>query len=120
MGIRSAKNASLPMISLCHGPAALCSSALGGDFAYKGYKICVFPDKMDEASPSYGYLPGKLTADKKHEVKLTQFGCLVQNKEMDDSACIDRELITGASQLASQNVSELAVKMLAERYQFKA
>ncbi|MBQ0728414.1 MAG: protein deglycase HchA, partial [Thalassolituus oleivorans] len=48
------------IISLCHGPAALL--ALGNNHPqFTGYKICAFPDSIDELTPEMGYMPGKLT-----------------------------------------------------------
>jgi len=117
--LRAAHQKSLPTISLCHGPAAFRAAAIGGDFPYKGYKLCLFPDKADKSSPSFGYLPGQMKAEDMVEAALVKLGMLPQNKEMDDSTCVDRELITGASQQASQTVAVLACKALAEKYDFK-
>jgi len=117
--LRAAHAQSLPTISLCHGPAAFRAAALGGEFPYKGYKLVVFPDKMDVSSPKFGYLPGKMKEEDKVEAALVKLGMEVQNKEMDDSTCVDRELITGCSQAASQTVAVLACKALADKYDFK-
>lgn len=117
--LRSANAKALPTITLCHGPSALRAAALGGEFPYKDYKIVVFPDKIDKMSPKFGYLPGYLGEENLCEAKLKALGCNVQNKGMDDSTCVDRELITGASQLASQKLSMVAAKVLAEKYGFK-
>lgn len=117
--LRAAHAISLPTLSLCHGPSALRAAALGGEFPYKGYKLCVFPDKTDLFTPKIGYLPGYLKKEDQIEAKLVELGMKVQNKEMDDSVCVDRELVTGASQLASQTFAHAAVKFLAEKYEFK-
>ena len=42
--LRMAHDQELTTISLCHGPNALRSAALGGDFPYSGYKIRIFTD----------------------------------------------------------------------------
>eukprot|EP00450_Noctiluca_scintillans_P038854 CAMPEP_0194476938 /NCGR_PEP_ID=MMETSP0253-20130528/738_1 /TAXON_ID=2966 /ORGANISM="Noctiluca scintillans" /LENGTH=296 /DNA_ID=CAMNT_0039315845 /DNA_START=62 /DNA_END=952 /DNA_ORIENTATION=+ len=118
--LRSANAKGIITISLCHGPSALRAAAVGGDFPYKDYKIVVFPDSMDKMSPKFGYLPGYLSEDYLVESKLRALGCQVQNKGMDDSVCVDRELVTGASQLSSQNVAEAAIKILAEKFGFRA
>merc|ERR1711971_652116 len=68
--LRSAHAKEIPTISLCHGPSALRAGAVGGEFPYKGYKICVFPDSMDRQSPKLGYLPGNLSDDYCCEAKL--------------------------------------------------
>jgi molecular chaperone Hsp31 and glyoxalase 3 len=119
--LRSAHQQNLPTISLCHGPSAFRAAALQGtaDYPYKGYKICVFPDKVDMETPKYGYLPGFLKEEDKCEAKLKELGVEVVNTEMDDSVVTDRELVTGASQAASQTLSVAAVKLLAERYGFE-
>jgi len=117
--LRAAHKISLPTISLCHGPNAFRAAALGGEFPYKGYKFCVFPDKADLDSPGVGYLPGFMREDAMVEAKLVELGCLVQNKEADDSTCVDRELVTGACQRASGTLAVAAVKFLADRYGFK-
>lgn len=117
--LRAAHKISLPTISLCHGPTAFRAAELGGEFPYKGYKLCVFPDKADLQTPGIGYLPGFMREEDHVEAKLAELGMLVQNKEMDDSTCVDRELITGASQAASQTLAAAAVKFLADKYGFK-
>ena len=109
----------LPTISLCHGPAALLAAGIGGEFPYKGYNICVFPDKMDVFTPKVGYLPGYIKEEDWLVANLVKACCIVQNKEMDDMTCVDRELITGSSQLASQTLAVTAVKFLAEKYGFE-
>jgi len=114
--LRSAHAKGLTTISLCHGPTALRAAAVGGDFPYKDYKIAVFPDAVDKTSPSFGYLPGPLRAEDTAESHLKDLGCKVQNTEMDDTVVVDRELITGASQLAAQKVAEAAVQVLVEKY----
>jgi len=117
--LRAAHAKSLPTISLCHGPAALLAAAVDGEFPYKGYKLCCFPDKTDEFTPKIGYLPGYIKKEERLEANLAKLGCLVQNKEMDDMTCVDRELVTGSSQAASQTLAVAAVKFLAEKYGFK-
>lgn len=117
--LRSAHEKALPTISICHGPSALRAAALGGEFPYKGYKLVVFPDSVDRSTPKFGYLPGYMKEEDWVEAKLKALGCEVQNRAMDNSTCVDRELITGASPLASQTLAVAAVKFLAEKYDFK-
>jgi len=118
--LRAAHAMSLPTISICHGPAAMLSTQIGGEFAYKGYKMCVFPDKTDIFTPKVGYLPGGIKEDEWLERNLVKAGAIIQNKEMDDMTCVDRELVTGSSQAASQTLAVRAVMFLAERYGFEA
>lgn len=117
--LRSAHSQGMTTISLCHGPAAFLAGAVGGEFPYKDYKIAVFPDKVDKMTPKIGYLPGYIREEDQIERKLKEKGCRVQNKKMDDTVVVDRELITGASQLASQKLAEKAIKILAEKFEFK-
>jgi len=117
--LRVAHSIALPTITLCHGGAAMLAAALGGEFPYKGYKMVVFPDVTDEWTPKIGYLPGNIKEGEKLEQNLRRLGVQIQNKKMDDSTYVDRELITGASQEASQTLAVAAVKYLAERYGFK-
>lgn len=118
--LRSANAQGITTISLCHGPSALRAAAVGGEFPYKGYKLVVFPDSMDKTSPKLGYLPGNLSEDYCCEAKLKALGCRVQNQKMDDSISVDRELVTGASQLSAQKVAVAAVELLASKFDFEA
>merc|ERR1712107_428727 len=77
-------------ISLCHGPNALRSAALAGDFPYSGYKIRMFPDSVDDQSPQIGYLPGSITEAMKPEVNVKALGVQVENTAMDGSVQVDR------------------------------
>lgn len=117
--LRVAHSIALPTISLCHGPAAMLAAALGGEFPYKGYKMVVFPDATDRFTPKVGYLPGYIKEEEWLQANLEKLGVLIQNTKMDDSTFVDRELITGASQLASQTLAVAAVEFLAEKYGFK-
>ncbi len=51
------------LLTICHAPAVLLASKINNkdEFIYKGYKMAVFPDKVDEQSPMIGYMPGHLT-----------------------------------------------------------
>lgn len=98
-------------ISLCHGPVALLATTLDGqDFIYEGYDLAVFPDSVDKQTPWIGYLPGKMPS--LVSTKLENLGANVINKKADDTVCIDRKLISGASPQASNPIGELAAKTL--------
>lgn len=114
--LRLAHERQITTMAICHGPSVLRSSALGGEFPYKGYKMCVFPDKMDNLTPRLGYLPGWLAEEDKAEARLKELGVEVVNTEMDDKVQVDRELITGASQQAAQIFAEVCVKTLLEKH----
>lgn len=109
-----AHQSDLHTITLCHGPGSLLSTTIDGqDFLYKGYKMAVFPDAVDEMTPMVGYLPGHM----KHGVseRLKALGAEIVNSESDNTVCVDRKLITGASPLASNDLGKLAAKTLLER-----
>lgn len=98
-------------ITLCHGPGSLLSTTLDNqEFLYKGYKMCVFPDAVDEMTPLIGYLPGHMTSGLSKELK--SLGVEILNTESDNMVCLDRKLISGASPLASNNLGKLAAETL--------
>lgn len=119
--LRAAHEQEIITISLCHGPTALRAGAYkyDGEFPYKGYKCVCFPDGGDHWLAESGYLPGYLKKEDKLEAALKELGMEVQNTGMDDSTCVDRELITGASSLSSQALSEVVVSSLAAKFDFK-
>lgn len=98
-------------ISLCHGPGSFLSTTLNGQkFIYEGYNMAVFPDAVDKQTPMIGYLPGHMTSGLSE--KLKGLGANIVNTESDDTVCLDRKLITGASPLASNNLGKLAAETL--------
>jgi len=115
--LRRAHEIELPILSLCHGPSALRSAALGGEFPFRGYKVKIFPDATDDSSPSLGYLPGHLKPEDHAAAQLVALGMELEGTELDDSVHQDRELITGMSNLAAQNFAEFAITSLLAKYQ---
>lgn len=102
-------------ITLCHGPGAFLSTTLDDqEFLYKGYNMAVFPDSMDNQTPMFGYLPGKMTFGVSETLK--SLGVNLMNSKMDKTVCADRGVITGASPLASNELGKLAVKTLLEKF----
>lgn len=100
------------IITLCHGPAALLSSSIDEDkFLFDGYKMTVFPDSLDEgANQEIGYMPGKLKwllAD-----KLEKLGVKIVNTGITGEVCKDRNVLTGDSPLAANNLGILAANEL--------
>ena len=109
--LRWAKDKDLYTITLCHGPGALLSTNLDANsFIYKDYKMTVFPDTVDKQTPIIGYLPGHMPW--RLCEKLTDLGVKIVNKKSDNSTCIDRKLITGASPLAANELGKLAANTL--------
>lgn len=102
------------IVTLCHGPAALLAAAVDEDkdnFLFKGYKINVFPDALDEgANQEIGYMPGKLPwllAE-----SLEDLGVEILNEGITGEVHKDRNLLTGDSPLAANNLGILAAQEL--------
>lgn len=115
--LRAAHARSLPTFTLCHGPGTLLSAALGAEdepFAYDGYKIMLFPDKVDKITPALGYLPGQMPWMVGE--MLGKKGVEVLNDDVTGATHSDRELITGDSPTASNAVGKLFAERLIETY----
>lgn len=102
--LKWALNNDKKIITLCHGPAALLAGAIDEkEFLFKGYEMTVFPDSIDEgANQEIGYMPGKLKwllAE-----KLENLGVKILNEAISEQVHIDRNLITGDSPLAVNNL----------------
>lgn len=102
--LKWALNNNKKIITLCHGPAALLAGAIDEkEFLFKGYEMTVFPDSIDEgANQEIGYMPGKLKwllAE-----KLGSLGVKILNEDISGQVHIDRNLITGDSPLAANNL----------------
>ena len=109
--LRWAHESDLFTISLCHGPGAFLSTTLGNqEFLYKGYNMDVFPDSVDNKTPMFGYLPGKMPYGLSE--KLKSLGVNLMNTKMDKTVCVDKRLITGSSPLASNELGKVASNTL--------
>jgi len=109
--LHMAHDQNMPTVTLCHGPSTLLSTATEGkEFAYKGYKTMCFTDKTDAFTPSVGYLPGKMPW--KVEERLTNEGMEIVNKGETGAVTQDRELISGDSPKAAQNLGKFAAPIL--------
>merc|ERR1712154_298207 len=104
----------LPTVTLCHGPSVYLSTCLEGtgqsECAYKGYKTMCFTDKTDAFTPSVGYLPGPMPW--KVQESIEEKGVIVVNKGESGAVTSDRELITGDSPDAANNLGILAAPLL--------
>ncbi|WP_026530849.1 glyoxalase III HchA [Haematomicrobium sanguinis] len=104
------------IVTLCHGPAALLSANIGRDSnPFSGYKIVAFPDALDfGANLEIGYLPGempwKLGGTLKNE------GIDIINEDMTGATTRDRNLLTGDSPLAANQLGKDAVAALLEKF----
>jgi molecular chaperone Hsp31 and glyoxalase 3 len=67
---------------------------------------------VDNKTPLFGYLPGKMVVGVSEELK--SLGVQLMNSKMDKTVCVDRRLITGSSPLASNELGKLSVKTLLE------
>lgn len=111
--LRWAHEHGLFTISLCHGPGSFLATTLGGhDFLYAGYDMAVFPDSVDKKTPMIGYLPGHMPWQL--GAKLESLGAKIVNTKADDTCCIDRKLISGASPAAANELGKLAATTLLE------
>ena len=103
-------------VTLCHGPSAFLATCLDGtgqaECAYKGYKTMCFTDKTDAFTPSVGYLPGPMPW--KVEACISDKGLEVINTKETGAVIADRELITGDSPQAANNLGILAAPLLVE------
>ena len=102
------------VVTLCHGPAALLAATLNdGDFLFDGYEITVFPDSLDEgANQEIGYMPGLLKW--RLQETLEENGVKVLNEDITGQVHKDRNLLTGDSPLAANNLGILAANELLE------
>lgn len=104
------------VVTLCHGPAALLASGREGTSRFDGYKIAVFPDALDAgANVELGYIPGHLRWYLAEA--LEEQGLKVQNDDMTGAVVADRNLLTGDSPLASNELGKLAASTLLEKAQ---
>jgi molecular chaperone Hsp31 and glyoxalase 3 len=111
--LRWAHDNELFTISICHGPGALLATNSGkNDFLYAGYEMAVFPDSVDKQTPIIGYLPGQMPWQL--GARLQKLGVTIVNRKGDDTCCIDRKLITGASPAAADKLGQVAVNTLLE------
>ena len=100
------------IVTLCHGPAALLAGSIDENkFLFDGYEMTVFPDSLDEgANQEIGYMPGKLKwllAE-----RLEKLGVKIINTGITEEVCKDRNVLTGDSPLAANNLGILTADEL--------
>ena len=111
--IRWSHQRELPMLALCHGPAALLAANIDANsnkFIYDGYKINAFPDAVDKQTPLMGYMPGHMPW--KFGERLNKLGVTILNKKISGACHVDRKLVTGDSPLAANELGKLAANCL--------
>ncbi len=77
--------------------------------------MAVFPHSVDKMTPKIGYLPGQVPWALSE--KLTALGARIANSKADDTVCLDRKLITGASPDAANELGKLAARTLLKELQ---
>lgn len=104
------------IISLCHGPAAFIAGGLGRETnPLAGYEIVSFPDGLDAgANLEIGYLPGRMPWALGEA--LTAQGLTVLNDDMTGATHRDRNVLTGDSPLAANQLGKDSVAALLERF----
>ncbi|KAM0715368.1 hypothetical protein Q7P37_008866 [Cladosporium fusiforme] len=104
-------------ISLCHGPASMLAATIGtpeGDKSiFDGYKIVLFPDSLDKGlNVDIGYIPGKMPWLVGEQLR--KDGIEPINSDMTGQTHRDRNVLTGDSPLASNNLGKLAASTILE------
>lgn len=101
------------VLAICHGPAALLSTAHGGgSFAFGGKEIAAFPDSMDRTTPYMGYMPGKMPWY--FGERLQEHGVTIVNRMASGACHRDGKLITGDSPNAAHDFGALAAEALTD------
>merc|ERR1712154_240337 len=111
--LHQAHDQEMPTVTLCHGPSALLSTEheeTGKKFPYSGYKMMCFSDKTDKLSPTFGYMPGHMPWYQQE--KLAELGVIDMNTKESGEVTKDRELFTGDSPDAADNLGKLAAPFL--------
>lgn len=104
------------VVILCHGPAALLAASIGRERSpFAGYSICSFPDALDSgANVDIGYLPGAMPW--LLGAALKKDGIVVVNDEMTGATTRDRNVLSGDSPLAANQLGKDTVAALLERF----
>jgi molecular chaperone Hsp31 and glyoxalase 3 len=100
------------LVAVCHGPAAMLAATVGhdGPNPYAGYEMAAFPDKLDQRSPSMGYLPGELPWLQCE--RLEAQGIRIINDKVDGMTHVDRKLYSGDSPKACDQLGKLVAEAL--------
>jgi len=101
-----------PTALLCHGPAALLSTAFQGNFLYTGYQVSGYTNTEEEGTV-YDQIGGFKALGMKLETALIQAGVNYQKgPDYEPFVIQDRELITGQNPASSRVVAENLLKQL--------
>ena len=112
--LHKAHERAMPTVSICHGPSTLLAATktAGKAFPYAGYKAVCFTAATDRFTPLLGYLPGRMPWHP--AAKLAEHGVTITNYVERGSICVDRELITGDSPFAANQLGKQAVPLIIE------
>ncbi len=104
------------IISLCHGPAAFLAGGLDRETnPFSGFSVVAFPDAVDfGANVDIGYLPGEMPW--KLGEALSAAGITVANSDMSGATLRDRNVLTGDSPLAANQLGKESVAALLEQF----
>ncbi|OKL62221.1 hypothetical protein UA08_02232 [Talaromyces atroroseus] len=104
-----------PTAAICHGLIAFlstrCAWEVGGEFAYKGYKLTSFSDAEEKAVETM--LGGEINP--KLESALAHAGAVMVEgaREKVGYITVDKEVVSGGNPLAAQDLGRQFVGMLA-------
>lgn len=104
------------IVSLCHGPAAFLAASIGrASSPFAGYSMCAFPDAAD-AGPNVdiGYLPGHMPWLLGAALEADGI-TLANEQEITGATTRDRNVLTGDSPLASNELGKMAATALMEK-----
>ena len=108
------------VITLCHGPAVFVAGGLDRESnPFAGYQVVAFPDSLDfGANVDIGYIPGKMPW--KLGETLRSEGLEVVNDDMSGRCTTDRNVITGDSPLAANELGRRTATALLEKARARA
>lgn len=79
---------------------------------FEGYELVLLPDVIDRTSPDIGYMPGHLRWYMGS--RLAKLGMKILNEGIDGAVHKDRNLLSGDSPLAANNLGKLAARTFLE------
>jgi putative intracellular protease/amidase len=103
-----------PTALICHGPAALLSSAGRGKWIYNGYKMTVFSTPEEQVQENNGALGGFVRYYPAEELAKAG-GLLKAGAPWTSHAVRDRELITAQNPMSEGAFTALLLEALAEQ-----
>jgi len=112
--IHWSKDAERLMVVVCHGPAALMAAKGEQPHPYAGYEMVAFPDSADKQSPMIGYLPGQLQWFQCEALEAQ--GMKIINTKITGATHVDRNLYSGDSPMACDDLGKMTAGALLDAY----